>query len=273
MDLNTISAFVRPASRGELGAFEPGDAWLAGGTWLFSEPQPKLNRLIDLSGLGWPALEFSDAGLGIAATCTIAELAASVGRPEWKAWPLVRQCCLSLLGSFKIWNMATVGGNICMALPAGPMTSLTTALEGVARLWTPDGGERALPVADFVLGPQQTALRPGDVLRRIDVSAEALSRRHAFRRISLSPLGRSGALLVGTLAADGGFVLTVTASTRRPVQIRTKSVPGAATLRDLLEAAIPPDMTYDDVHGAPDWRRRVTAHFAEEIRAELEAPA
>jgi CO/xanthine dehydrogenase FAD-binding subunit len=272
MDLNTISAFARPRGRDEL-AFEPGDAWLAGGTWLFSEPQPNLRRLIDLSGLGWPTLEFSDAGLGIAATCTIAELAASAGRPEWQAWPLARQCCLSLLGSFKIWNMATVGGNICMALPAGPMTSLTSSLDGVATLWTPDGGERALPVAEFVLGPQQTALKPGEILRRIDISAEALSRRFAFRRISLNAQGRSGALLVGTLDGDGAFVLTVTASTRRPVQIRCEGVPDAATLAGLLEAAIPDALIYDDVHGAPDWRRHVTVHFSQQIRAELEVRA
>ena len=35
----------------------------------------------------------------------------------------------SFLASLKIWNAATVGGNICMSLPAGPMISLTAALE------------------------------------------------------------------------------------------------------------------------------------------------
>ena len=51
-----------------------GDAWLAGGTWLFSEPQPHLRRLIDLQNLGWQPLAITEASLEIAATCTIAEL-------------------------------------------------------------------------------------------------------------------------------------------------------------------------------------------------------
>ena len=32
--------------------------------------------------------------------------------------------------SFKIYNAATVDGNICMSLPAGAMISLTASLEG-----------------------------------------------------------------------------------------------------------------------------------------------
>jgi len=33
--------------------------------------------------------------------------------PQWAAAPLIRQCCNALLGSFKVWNAATVGGNMC----------------------------------------------------------------------------------------------------------------------------------------------------------------
>ena len=47
---------------------------LAGGTWLFSEQQPELRRLIDLAPLGWDAITASDAGLEIGAMCTIRDL-------------------------------------------------------------------------------------------------------------------------------------------------------------------------------------------------------
>ena len=49
MDLNTIGEVVHPASRAELPVWTAGDAWLAGGTWLFSEPQDHLKRLVDLA--------------------------------------------------------------------------------------------------------------------------------------------------------------------------------------------------------------------------------
>ena len=74
MDLNTITAIVRPRRRAELPVWQAGDAWLAGGTWLFSEPQPSLTRLIDIVDFGWPALQITEQGLQIAATCKIAEL-------------------------------------------------------------------------------------------------------------------------------------------------------------------------------------------------------
>ncbi|CAM5761658.1 FAD-binding molybdopterin dehydrogenase [Labrys miyagiensis] len=273
MDQNTIETVVRPANRRAFPRFEDGDAFLAGGTWLFSEPQPRLRRLVDLSACAWDPLTVEHWGLAIASTCTVAALDAFQAPPEWTAAPLISQCCRAFLASFKIWNMATVGGNLCMALPAGPMISLCAALEGTCITWTPLGGERHTRVVDFVQGPLQPALKPGDILRRIDLPREALMRRFAFRRASLSPLGRSGVLLIGTRSTTGGFTLTVTASTRRPVQIDFKWLPVASELRDRLEVAIPDSLYYDDIHGAPDWRRHMTHVFAEEIRAELRRPA
>jgi CO/xanthine dehydrogenase FAD-binding subunit len=270
MDLNTITEVARPRQRGDLPAWRDGDAWLGGGTWLFSEPQVRLKRLIDVAALGWPALRMSPIGLEIAATCTIAELNATVLPVEWIAAPLIDRCCRSFLASFKIWNTATVGGNICMSLPAGPMISLTAALEGVCAIWAADGSERKVPVADFVTGPQQNGLKPGELLRRIDIPASALIRRAAFRQISLARIGRSGALLIGTLdPPTGEFVLTVTASTPRPIKFSFNALPSADELRARIEREIPPSLYYDDIHGLPAWRRHMTLYFAQEIREEL----
>jgi len=256
--------------RTELPHWIAGDAWLAGGTWLFSEPQLQVSRLIDIVDLGWPALEISEHGLRIAATCTIAALDGATFPSSWSAIALVNQCCRSFLASFKIWNAATVGGNLCMALPAGPMISLTAALDGVCTVWTPEGSERRLPVVDFVLAPQRNALRPGELLRLIDIPVAALRRRAAFRQIALSPLGRSGTLVIGTLAPDdGSFVLTITAATPRPVRLPFPRLPARDALRNAIEAAIRPELYYNDIHGAPAWRRHVTLQFAEEIRGEL----
>jgi CO/xanthine dehydrogenase FAD-binding subunit len=270
MDLNTITEIARPRRREELPAWSAGDAWLAGGTWLFSEPQLNVSRLIDIVDLGWPALQTTDQGLRIAATCKIAELDGMTLPPDWTAATLVNQCCRSFLASFKIWNMATVGGNLCMALPAGPMISLTSALDGECTIWTPQGNERRIAVVDFVLAPQRTVLQPGELLRAIDLPLSSLRRRTAFRQISLSPLGRSGALLIGTLSPeDGSFDLTVTAATPRPLRLSFSQVPSRAALREKLEAEIPLEHYYNDIHGAPAWRRHVTLWFADEIRSEL----
>jgi CO/xanthine dehydrogenase FAD-binding subunit len=273
MDLNTIGEVVHPASRTDLPVWTAGDAWLAGGTWLFSEPQDHLKRLIDLTDLKWPALTVSETGLSIAATCTVAQLDALPCPPDWIAAPLIGQCCRAFLASFKIWKTATVGGNICMSLPAGPMISLTSALDGVATIWQADGGERRISVADFVTGSQQNVLSNGDLLRQIDIPLAALRRRSAFRQISLTPVGRSAALLIGSVAADGTFALTVTASTARPVQLPFASIPQAAELRATILHRIPDEVYHTDVHGSPIWRKHMTLRLAEEIRGELQGVA
>ena len=269
MDLNGVTDLLQPSSRHDLPAFREGDAWLAGGTWLYSEPQPAVRRLIDLAELGWPALHVDDDGLTIAATCPVATLEGFEPPTSWRAGPLIGQCCHAFLASFKIWTMATVGGNLCTALPAGPMISLCVALEGECLIWTPAGGERRLAAAEFVRGPQDTALGPGELLRSVRLPAAGLHRRTAFRQVSLSTLGRSAALIIGTRADDGRFSLTVTASTRRPVVLAFGSVPTGAALQARLAAAIPSREYHDDVHGDPDWRHHLTKELAEEIRAEL----
>lgn len=261
MDLHTVGALHRPTDRAELDAtLGPGTAVLGGGTWLFSEPQPHLDALVDLTGLGWPALTTeADGALTVAATCTLAELAAA-------GPPLFRTCCRALAGSFKIWHTATVGGNVCLALPAGPMTSLCAALDGVAELWGPAGAVRRVPVARFVTGVRTTDLRPGEVLRAVRLPAAALAAPTAFRRAALSAEGRSGAVVIGRRDADGGLVLTVTAATERPFRFAFAAPPRPGELRAALATV---DRWYADPHGAPDWRAHVTGRLAAEVVDEL----
>lgn len=271
MDLQTITEVVAARTRDDLSGLGPNDAVLAGGTLLFSEPHTQLTRLVDLTTMGWPpitvVLDGPTAGIEIAATCTIAQLTGARLPAHWYARPLVQQCCEAFLASFKIHRFGTVGGNLCLSYPAGPMISLTAALDGLCTIWTPGGGEYRLPVTEFVTGNCTNALRPGEVLRSLWLPAAALESRTAFRKIALSPLGRSGAVIIGRLAADG-LVITLTASTVRPIVLAFDAFPGAAELSARIEA-LPAAVWHDDPHGAPDWRARVSAVLAEQIRSEL----
>ena len=273
MNLNTVTALRQPASAAEMAQWRSGFAWLAGGTWLFSEPQPAIDTLIDLDQLGWPALEASRAGLEISATCRLAELYRFEAPREWIAAPLIRACCNALLASFKIWNAATVGGNICMSLPAGAMISLVTALEGRCTLWPRDGVPREVPAVDFVTGNHMNVLGPGELLRKVHLPASALLKRAAFRQASLTKLGRSAALLIGTSdPARRDMLLTITAATPRPVQLRFDEIPSGEGLRPAIDARLPADGYFADVHGSAAYKRHLTYHFAEQIRAELARP-
>lgn len=267
MDLTTVTEVRSPRSRTDLRLGE-GEALLGGGSWLYSEPQVQLTGLVDLTRLGWPALAISGNGLSVAATCTFAEIAAMPAQDGWLSHPLFRQCCTALIGSFKVWSQATVGGNIALALPAGPMTSLAVALDAEAVIWRPDGSDSRMPVAELVTGVQSTRLRHGEVLRSIEFPESTLRSRTGYRKIALSPLGRSGTLVTARLDAAGGVVVTVTAGTPRPERLAFDSLPTAGELEDAVRGI---DEWYDDAHGAPDWRESMSVLLAEQLRKELSA--
>lgn len=166
--------------------------------------------------------------------------------------------------------MATVGGNLCNALPAGPMISLTAALDGQCQLIDQAGVRRQVPVTAFVTGAGRKDLADGELLRSVTLSARALACRTAFRQASLYGLGRSGVLVIGTLdPVDGSFALTVTASTVRPVRLRFPLPPTPGALREAIGSAVADGEWFDDIHGLPEWRRHMTFRLAEEIRREL----
>ncbi len=272
MDLNTITEFM-PATGA---TWRDGDAWLGGGTWLFSVPQPRLRRLLDLQAFGWTPVREQAGGIMVAATCTLAQLAG--WRPERPGYAaaavLARQCCHALLGSFKVHNVATVGGNICLSLPAGPMTSLASALDAIALLRGPGQRRRDVPVAGFVTGDGRNTLRPGELLTHVWFPAPAASAQFAFRQLSLSPVGRSAALVIARRDPAGGeTVVTVTASVPRPVQLRfpTRPTPGEALAR--LDVAMGDEGGpgyLDDVHGSARWRAAMTRRLVTETLGELD---
>ena len=276
MDMSTVDAQFACADPDR---FRPGDAWLAGGTVLFSYGSETLTRLLDITTAGWPPLVIhpdaagTGTGLEIAATCTIAELWRLPDDPRlprtWAATELVRRCCDSFVASWKIWQTATVGGNIATALPAGPMTSLTAALDGVATVLGPGRTVRHQPVLDLVTGDVTTTLAPGELLRAVTIPAQALASRTAFRRMCLAERGRSAALVIGRTTPDGSVAITITAATRRPVRLLLPAGVEPDAVPAAVDAAVADTGWHDDVHGDPAWRRALARLYAAEVYAEL----
>lgn len=272
MDITTVTSYRFASSRGDL-ALAPGEKILAGGTWLMSEPQSEVTGFVDITRMGWPEIEVTDAGLRVAATCTIARFVAwSRGELDtpvpagWHATGAIPDAAHALLMSFKVWNTATVGGNVCQSFTAAAMASLLAALDGEAVIWTPDGGERRQPVAEFITGQAKNTLQPGEVLRALDVPAAAMLTRVSLHKMALAELGRSGIVVSGRRGDDGSTVVAVTASTLTPHVFRYPDLPDVGQLR--ADVTSPSDF-FTDALGEADWRRAVTAVLAERVVADL----
>ena len=265
MDLNTVSRYRFARARDDLHLAD-GEFFVAGGTWLFSEPQAEATGVVDLTTMGWCPIERTDEGLRIAATCTITELVRYPRRADWPAQQLFGDCANALLASSTIWNVATVGGNICRSFAAASMVSLAAALDGVAEIWTPDGQTRWEPVADLVTGNGTNSLAHGEVLRAVHLPGRALRATAALRTIALAEYGRSGAVVSGRCDDDGSAVFTVTAATLAPTVLRYPTMPSAEALRSDVLAA---PGYYTDPLGSADWRRAVSAVLAADVRSEI----
>ncbi|MDN4481198.1 FAD binding domain-containing protein [Demequina muriae] len=266
MDLTAVQGVRVARSRADL-ALVPGERYLAGGTWLFSEDQPGVTGLVDLSALGWDELAMTaEGGLRIGAMTTIGALERWAGAATFPAAALFGQCAESLLASAKVRAAATVGGNIVRSYAASSMVALAATLDATATIWSADGTERVVPVADLPTGNGTTALAATEVLRDILFPASALGARTAHRRIALAQHGRSGALLTGRRDADGACTFVITAATLTPTVLRYPTLPPAATLDADVRGA---DGYYTDPLGTADWRRQVSAVLLAEVREEL----
>jgi xanthine dehydrogenase FAD-binding subunit len=143
---------------------------LAGGTDVLVQMklgtlQPRaLVSLRDVPGLTFALLE-EDGALGIGAATTLGGVEGS---------PAVRQSLPAIaeaaacIGSVQVRSRATVGGNLCNAAPSADMAPILLAYEAEAVI-TDGDAERRIPLEEFFVGPGQTALRPGELLKAIRV--------------------------------------------------------------------------------------------------------
>jgi carbon-monoxide dehydrogenase medium subunit len=168
-------AYARPGSLAEaydvLESAGPGDVrMIVGGTDLIVGLQsgkvaPRvvvdLKHLADLP----PRIGEVDGRITVSAVTTLSELIADERIQRW--FPALVQAAQTV-GSVQIRNRASLTGNICNASPAYDTGPALLAYDAVIVL-SGRRGERRLPVADFVLGPRRTDLRPGEIATSVEL--------------------------------------------------------------------------------------------------------
>jgi carbon-monoxide dehydrogenase medium subunit len=141
---------------------------IAGGTDLMLQMRNKAIRpeyVVDITRIpGLDYITFDDQqGLRLGALTTIRGLETSVELQ--RKYPVISQAA-SQLGSVAIRNVATVGGNLCNALPSAETSQALLALSAQVRVVGP-GGERTIPLEGFFTGVGKTLLQPDEILLEI----------------------------------------------------------------------------------------------------------
>lgn len=255
MDLNLIEEYCRPKTWAEVGDWGTGHAWLAGGTWLFTDAQPSLRKLIDISGLGWSEIEISAEGLTIGAACVLQTLQQVTYPSTWTGLDALHGAVREL-ASFKIHNVATVGGNLCLAIPAGTFAPAMVLLDAIYDLLALDGTTRSIPAIAFQTGVRQTVLNPGELLQQIRIKKENLvDWRVDYRRICVATAGLAISIIVSAYHPVTGQVrIAVGAAFPSPHLLTFDHIPSEIELSSALEN---PSFLADSLASA-EYRRQVT---------------
>ncbi len=142
--------------------------FIAGGTDLLiamknREATPE--HLISLAGIQAMKGISYNGQLQIGALTTLAEIERSEAVKK-EFLPL--RDAVNVMASSQVRNLATIGGNLCSAVPSADTAPPLIALNATLKLAGPKG-ERTVSAEDFFTGPKQTVLKGNEILTTITI--------------------------------------------------------------------------------------------------------
>jgi carbon-monoxide dehydrogenase medium subunit len=126
-------------------------------------------------------VELGDGHLRVGSRTTMRELET---HPLVRAQAPLLATAAGEVGSVQIRNLATVGGNIGTASPAGDTLPALLALDASVRLRS-KSGERIVPITEFFVGPGQTVMRPDEVITDVLVPVPSGRVGMAFYKLAV----------------------------------------------------------------------------------------
>jgi carbon-monoxide dehydrogenase medium subunit len=248
---------------------------IAGGTALLLDMQHgeiAPTHLISLDHVPGLRTIHENGGWRIGALATISDVADfAVRHPSLRA--LVDSAWL--FGGRQVRNMCTVGGNICKASPGADMVPPLLCLDAELQLSGQDG-QRSTALDGFLVGPDQTAIRPAEVLTEITIPPPPSRTGTAFfkvmRRQAMDCSIVAAAARI-TLAGDGQTIaearVALGAAAPNPFRVKQAEallVGNKLSPRLLHETAIAArDAAHpiSDVRASADYRRMLVETLVE----------
>ncbi len=276
--MSEIQHYLAPGSVAEaVEALSAGDGTiLAGGTDLMVQggSAARLVNIRRIPELGGVSLD--GAAIRLGALSTVAEIMADpiIARHL----PILAETA-DQFASPQIRNMATLGGNICNASPAGdmilPLLALGAELELAAK---PNGTvkTRRLPLAEFFTGPGATRRQPGELLVAIHVPVPGSGHVGGFRKfgprpaleIAMAAVAITGELANGVLSnvrvAFGAVAPIPLGGSKTQALLEGKKL-NAATIEAAGQAASQEVSPITDARASADYRRHLVRVLSEEI--------
>jgi carbon-monoxide dehydrogenase medium subunit len=139
---------------------------LAGGTDLLVKKDPRIQSLVDITRLNLDYVRINDGTIRIGACTTFRHLEEAVVLKKQPYSSLVDAA--ETIGGPAIRNVATIGGNLCSAVPsidsAPPLMVLDSWVKMAAR-----DEERDVRLEEFFAGAKKTVLKKGELLTEVQI--------------------------------------------------------------------------------------------------------
>jgi CO/xanthine dehydrogenase FAD-binding subunit len=252
---------------------------LAGGTDLMvgvhkRKLAPKVLVYIGECGLNY--IKAENNNLVIGAATPFAEIMRSPLVKE-KA-PLLAETVSHIAGP-AIRNVGTIGGNLANASPAADSATALLALGAGLKLISKEG-ERTVDCNSFFLGPDQTVLKPGELIREVTVPVQAAGSKWAYRKMGKR---KAQSLSIASVAVycqpDGGVCRDIRIALGAVAPTPILATKAAALLQgkridaNLIEKAAKTaaDETspIDDVRSSAWYRRRAVEAMVKQLLGQI----
>ena len=167
--------------------------------------------------------------LHVGALATQAELASSplVGEKAAALAIAARNCA-----GPTVRNLATIGGNLATATPAGDLILAVAALDGKVKVRGPKG-ERLLSLQEFLVGPQKTSLAPDELILEVVIPVPTGAYGSGFQK-----LGKRKAMTISTASAAASVVLSADGDTFDKVVVALGSLGPTVIHSESFERAL-----------------------------------
>lgn len=236
-------------------------------------------QLVDVKGIEeLRGIRTENGTLSIGAAVTHRELERSPAVAErWPAFAAMER----EVANIRVRNAGTIGGNLCFSDPHSDPATFLLAVDAhlVARR---GGGEpRRIPAREFVVGPYQTALEPGELLVAVELPVAPPGAGVAHAKLAFHE--RPAATVTCLAQVDGGRVTqarvavgsvgVVPVRAREAEALLTGAEPSAAVLEEAGIAAAEASGAVEDANGSPEYKRNLVRVLVKRTFADAVARA
>ena len=207
-----------------------------------------------------PVIRADEVGMSIGANAVLAQVTAS--EDLRRDFPALVEAA-AVVGSVQIRHRATLAGNLCNASPAADTVPALLAYGADVVICGPRG-ERRVRVEDFILGPRETVLTPGEIVTAIILPTPKPGTGAAFARLTRRRGVDLAILSVCCLVDPEGEVrFGLGAVGPRPFLVRDSAVAGIGGAADERFAALVAEASpITDVRASRDYRQAMIAVLA-----------